>query len=210
MCQKPIRASGKVSPAWTDQPWLGNSDPACRTMRSEKKKRNEWIVGNSIVQTLLFLQQNIIRKQKMTESTCKSRDNPSILGLGGLSCGETHPMNLHYSHIHRAFFFFPLSIILINSSRIHRMGSQAGRSQAEVHCLMKLKFKKESRSSQCPQPQGRPLYRVPKADSRVSALRGGRWGSERGRGLWGRPGRERGFLEPQAWPRVHFSRMSDA
>lgn len=109
-----------------------------------------------------------------------------------------------------SFFFSPLSIILINSSRIHRMGSQAGRSQAEVSCSMKLKFKKESRSSQCPQPQGRPLYRVPKADSRVPALRGGRWGSERGRGLWGQHCRDRGFLEPQTWPRVHFSQMSDA
>ena len=136
----------------------------------------------------------------MKESACKSRDNPSITGLGRLSRGETHPRNLHYNHIHRAFFFFPLSTILINSSRIHRKGSQAGRSQAEVSCLMKLKFKKESHSSQCPQPQGRPLYRVPKADSRVPALRGGRWGSERGRGLWGRPCRDRGFLEPQAWP----------
>ena len=145
----------------------------------------------------------------MKENTCKSGDNPSIMGLGRLSFGETHPMNLHYRHIHSFFFFFPLSIILINSSRVHRMDSQVGKSQAEVTCMMKFKFEKEGPSSQCPQPQGRPLYRVPKADSRVPALRWGRWRSERGRGLWGQYCREKGFLEPQAWPLVHFSQMSD-
>lgn len=89
------------------------------------------------------------------------------------------------------------------------MDSQVGKSQAEVSYMMKFKFEKESPSSQCPQPQGRPLYRVSKADSRVPALRWGRWGSERGWGLWGQHCREKGFLEPQAWPLVHFSQMSD-
>ena len=51
------------------------------------------------------------------------------------------------------------------------MDSQVGKSQAEVICMMKFKFEKEGPSSQCPQPQGRPLYRVPKADSRVPTLR---------------------------------------
>ena len=69
------------------------------------------------------------------------------------------------------WYLLVLSIILINSSGVHRMDSQVGKSQAEVICMMKFKFEKEGPSSQCPQPQGRPLYRVPKADSRVPTLR---------------------------------------
>ena len=55
MQQKPSKVSGKVSP-WWDRPTLAGELRSCMLHDVVKKeKRNERIVGNSIVQTLLFL-----------------------------------------------------------------------------------------------------------------------------------------------------------